>query len=349
MENKTSQIFKIRTIKIENSSSDIDISSVIDCIKYYELESITVKENVYYLNFFEYFVFYLAYNELINSDVLSSDLDISYVESEDIPMYRQHAYQAGASRSIYFSNITDDMDEKYFMNVCSVYGQIENMIINREKKHAQIRFFKFENALNFMENATQNGLKNKRYGFHRPKQHNKAFHTNRTLYLGNVHNEVTASDVLNHCMVGTVFSLKFLRDKKCAFLTFVNPHAAETFLYGCLLSPLVIKNNKIKVTHGNNSNIPMSMIVELYHGATRSIQIDGAGIENVFENLESTYRKNGNTIYNFTSIHAAVKAMNDLKSSRCDRNFSFVPDRCAIMDSTEALFMLHYDRFVKNN
>lgn len=349
MEDKINKILNMRTIRIENTPDTFNITSIIDLIKDCELESIVVENGVYYLNFFEYFVFYIAYNELIKEGSVGEDIAISYVESGAMPANKLLAHQAGASRSIYFSNIDDNMDKEYFESICMKHGEIENMKISKEKRHVQIRFYKFESAMSCMESLHKGNGKSRRYGFHRMKSHNKAFHCNRTLYLGNVQSEVTASGVLNHCRGGAIFSIKFLREKKCAFLTFINPHAAEAFLHNCSLNPLIVKKHRIKVTHGNNSNIPINMMLALYHGSTRSIQVKNIDDVLDMEQIESVYKENGAVVYNFLSLYAATKAMENLRSTYNEDQVMYVPDRCDIVNSTEVMLYMHYNEFIKKN
>ncbi|ELQ76671.1 RRM domain protein [Trachipleistophora hominis] len=349
MEDKINKIFNTRTIRIENVPDALSITSIVDLIKDCELESIVIENGVYYLNFFEYFVFYIAYNELTKEGVLNKDIHISYVESGPMPENKLLAHQAGASRSIYFSNIDDDMDKEYFEDICTKHGEIENMKISKEKRHVQVRFYKFESAMSCMESLHKGSGKNRRYGFHRMKSYNKAFHCNRTLYLGNIQAEITASSVLNHCKGGAIFSIKFLREKKCAFLTFINPHAAEAFLYNCSLNPITIKKHRIKVTHGNNSNIPINMMLALYHGSTRSIKVKNIDDVLDMDQLESVYKDNGAVIYNFLSLYAATKAMENLRSTYGEEQVMYVPDRCGIVNSTEMMMYMQYNEFIKKN
>lgn len=349
MRNEINKIFNIHTIKVENVPEDLNISNLLDLIKDCELESIVKETDVIYLNFFEYFVFYQAYTELTKGNTMYPELIISYIESASFSPGKLLSYQAGASRSIYFSNINDEMDKEYFENICKPFGDIESLLVSKEKNHAQIRFYQFESAMKCMESLHKNEGKNKRYGFHRMKSHNKTFHTNRTLYLGNIQSEILPSDIVELCKGGALFSVRFLREKKCAFVTFVNPHAAEAFLYNCSINPLMIKKQRIKVTHGSNSNIPTNMILALYSGVTRSIEVVDKNINLGLEQLESFTRENDSVVYNFVSLYSAIKAMEGLKDLYDANQVKYVPDQCGKLSSAEMMIHVLYNELSKNN
>lgn len=339
---------KVRTMKIENIPENISITTLIDSIKDCEIETIKKENNIYFLTFFEYFIFYTAYNELKEKIAdINKNIKISICYADILPNNKLLAFQAGASRSVYFHNIDDSLEETFFSNLASQFGEIENLKFNKEKKHVQIRFNEFDHCMAFMEHLCQaenrKNIENLKFGFHRAKSNNKIFHTNRTLYLGNIQTEILPEDIFKFVFFDAVYTLRFLRDRKCAFLTFINPHSAECFLEASNKQPVFIKKHRIKITHGNNSLIPLPAILSLYnHNASRSIEVDDIKSNCQFENLESRKVFPKSVKYSFYSMNAALHAMEMLRQSYKDNEIRYTKDDSAIISSAEYMVYMMY-------
>lgn len=335
---------KIRTIKLKNIPKNITITSIIDLIKDCELFSIKkISENIFHFTFFEYFIFYIAYMELKEKlKNLSKEINISFCESEDICSKKLQAYYSGASRSIYFHNLDKGFDEEYFKELAKPFGEVENIKISADKRHIQMRLYEFDSCVKLIQNLTEQDTTIK-FGFHRAKSNNKALHTNRTLYLGNIQADVQPSDILKYCFFGPVNSLRFLRERKCAFLTFLNPNSAEIFIHNANKSPIFINKNRLKVTYGNNSMIPLSTILAIYNSnASRILEVNDSSSNCQFESLEKRIITENKTQYSFFTITAAIQAMDLLKQSYKESELRYVNDESSILTSTEYMWYINY-------
>lgn len=338
-------INSIRTIKLENIPENISITSIIDLIKDCEIQKITKDGNAFHLTFFEYFIFYIAYFELKEklSTLGSNNIKISYEKSEEISPRKLLAFQAGASRSVYFNNIDDGFDELYFRELVQPFGEIENIKFHTEKRHAQIRFSNFESCVKFMEDLSTKDTQNVKFGFHRPKSLNKAFHGNRTLYLGNIQPDVQPENILQHVFCGEIYTLRFLRDRKCAFLTFLNPNSAEAFIEHANKKPIFVRKTRIKVTYGNNSLIPMPAVLSIYKSAaSRAIYVYDPQSNCQFENLETRKVFSDKVKYSFFSMNSALQAIEMLRQSYKESDIEYAPDDSALINSSDYISYLLY-------
>lgn len=340
------EISLIRTIKLENIPENVSITSIIDLIRECEIETIHRDKNILYLTFFEYFIFYTAYFELRNKiKTINEGIKISFAKNEEISERKLLAFQAGASRSVYFNNIDDECDEKYFFDLAEPFGEIENIRYSQERKHAQIRFLRFESCMEFMKDFLNKETKNIKFGFHRPKNTNKAFHNIRTLYLGNIQSEILPKHIFKHVFSGSIYTLRFLRERKCAFLTFINPNSAEFFLQYYNKYPIIIGKIRIKITYGNNSIIPLPAILSLYeNGASRAIYVFDLQCNCKFDNLEKRTVLEDKIKYSFFSMNAALQAVEILKQTYNEDQYAYSPDDSAVFTSSECFaYMLHLE------
>ncbi|KRH94667.1 RRM domain protein [Pseudoloma neurophilia] len=334
----------IRTIKLENIPSDASPTTFIDFIKDCEIENIRETENFIYLTFFEYSTFYLAYFELKNKiKLIDTRIKISFLESPELQRRKLLAFQAGASRSIYFNNIEDGYDETHFKELAEPFGKIEYIRFNKEKKHIQIRFYEFDRAVDFMKNLMARDTQEVKFGFHRAKTTNKAFHSSRTLYLGNIQPEIEAKHILKYCFSGNIYTLRILRERKCAFLTFVNPHAAETFIEYTNRHPIIIGRVRLKITYGNNSLIPMPAVLSIYdNNASRCIEVFST--ESIdFENCEKQIKFKDRIKYCFFSMNGALQAIESVKKMEKGLKVSYARDESAAISSSNTLAFLMYE------
>lgn len=83
----------------------------------------------------------------------------------------------------------------------------------------------------------------------------------RTVYLGGCNSpEITIEDICDLIHTGQLQSVRINRDRRCAFVTFISPAAAELFLGRALQFGLVIRNCIIKPAFAkeNNGNLSAS-------------------------------------------------------------------------------------------
>ena len=168
---------------------------------------------------------------------------------------------------------------------------------------------------------------------------------NRTVYLGNLHQESSVEEICNVVRGGLLQSIRFLKERHVCFITFIDPIAAAQFFAMCQLHGLTIHNRRIKVGWGKHSG-PLSNALSLAvsNGASRNIYI---GNLNDFEfynpqKLRTDFSKFGDieqinyleekncAFINFVNIANAIKAIDGIKSFPDYKNLkiNFGKDRC---------------------
>lgn len=173
----------------------------------------------------------------------------------------------------------------------------------------------------------------------------------RTIYLGNVPKDASPTEILNNVKTGAVESLKILPEKSCAFLSFVDPAAAQMFYQEFLTKKLFVQGAEIKVGWGKPSPLPSNIQLAVQNGATRNVylgQIDASVTE---ESLREDLSRFGQidqirvlsdkniAFVHFTSIASAVKCAATLpqESAWASRRVNYGKDRCAYVPKTNAL------------
>ncbi|KAI5970019.1 hypothetical protein CANMA_000922 [Candida margitis] len=168
---------------------------------------------------------------------------------------------------------------------------------------------------------------------------------NRTVYLGNLHQDSSVEEICNVVRGGLLQSIRFLKERHVCFITFIDPIAAAQFFAMCQLHGLTIHNRRIKVGWGKHSG-PLSNALSLAvsNGASRNIYI---GNLNNFEfynprKLREDFSKFGDieqinyleekncAFINFVNIANAIKAIDGIKSFPDYKNLkiNFGKDRC---------------------
>lgn len=168
---------------------------------------------------------------------------------------------------------------------------------------------------------------------------------NRTVYLGNLHQDSSVEEICNVVSGGLLQSIRFLKERHVCFITFIDPIAAAQFFAMCQLHGLTIHNRRIKVGWGKHSG-PLSNALSLAvsNGASRNIYI---GNLNNFEfynprKLREDFSKFGDieqinyleekncAFINFVNIANAIKAIDGIKLFPDYKNLkiNFGKDRC---------------------
>ncbi|GEQ72240.1 hypothetical protein JCM33374_g5927 [Metschnikowia sp. JCM 33374] len=168
---------------------------------------------------------------------------------------------------------------------------------------------------------------------------------NRTVYLGNLHQESSVEEICNVVRGGLLQSIRFLKERHVCFITFIDPIAAAQFFAMCQLHGLTIHNRRIKVGWGKHSG-PLSNALSLAvsNGASRNIYI---GNINDFEYFNAqklredfstfgeieqiNYLEAKNCAFiNFVNIANAIKAIDGIKSFKDYKTLkiNFGKDRC---------------------
>lgn len=168
---------------------------------------------------------------------------------------------------------------------------------------------------------------------------------NRTVYLGNLHQESSVEEICNVVRGGLLQSIRFLKERHVCFITFIDPIAAAQFFAMCQLHGLTIHNRRIKVGWGKHSG-PLSNALSLAvsNGASRNIYI--GNITNfeyyntqklrtdfsTFGDIEQiNFLEEKNCAFiNFVNIANAIKAIDGIKSFDDYKTLkiNFGKDRC---------------------
>ena len=97
---------------------------------------------------------------------------------------------------------------------------------------------------------------------------------NRTVYLGNLHPKSTAEDVCNVVRGGMLESIRMLKSKHAAFVTFIDHYAAADFIARSIDNTIVINNHYINVGWGKNSTeLDPAIRDAVQNGASRNMYI----------------------------------------------------------------------------
>lgn len=168
---------------------------------------------------------------------------------------------------------------------------------------------------------------------------------NRTVYLGNLHQESSVEEICNVVRGGLLQSIRFLKERHVCFITFIDPIAAAQFFAMCQLHGLTIHNRRIKVGWGKHSG-PLSNALSLAvsNGASRNIYIGNINDFEYFntEKLREDFSTFGEieqinyleakncAFINFVNIANAIKAIDGIKSFKDYKTLkiNFGKDRC---------------------
>lgn len=168
---------------------------------------------------------------------------------------------------------------------------------------------------------------------------------NRTVYLGNLHQDSSVEEICNVVRGGLLQSIRFLKERHVCFITFIDPIAAAQFFAMCQLHGLTIHNRRIKVGWGKHSG-PLSNALSLAvsNGASRNIYIGNIVDFDYYnpQKLREDFSKFGDieqinyleekncAFINFVNIANAIKAIDGIKSFEDYKSLkiNFGKDRC---------------------
>ncbi|CUM62629.1 uncharacterized protein PRCAT00000183001 [Priceomyces carsonii] len=168
---------------------------------------------------------------------------------------------------------------------------------------------------------------------------------NRTVYLGNLHQDSSVEEICNVVRGGLLQSIRYLKERHACFITFIDPIAAAQFFAMCQLHGLTIHNRRIKVGWGKHSG-PLSNALSLAvsNGASRNIYIGNISDFDFYNpaKLRDDFSKFGDieqinyleekncAFINFVNIANAIKAIDGIKSFNDYKNLkiNFGKDRC---------------------
>lgn len=132
---------------------------------------------------------------------------------------------------------------------------------------------------------------------------------NRTVYLGNLHQDSSVEEICNVVRGGLLQSIRFLKERHVCFITFIDPIAAAQFFAMCQLHGLTIHNRRIKVGWGKHSG-PLSNALSLAvsNGASRNIYVG---------NIDNFQYYNANKLREDFSTFGEIEQINHLEDKNC--------------------------------
>jgi len=107
----------------------------------------------------------------------------------------------------------------------------------------------------------------------------------RAIYLGNLAEEVSNREI---CKLGNKFGalelVRMNKEKKTAFINFIEASAAEAMFHAAQARPLVLHNAEVKVGWAKSARLRPEIQEAIQHGATRNLYVGGIS-ENVTEDM----------------------------------------------------------------
>ncbi|KAF1806675.1 hypothetical protein V8B55DRAFT_1321416 [Mucor lusitanicus] len=167
----------------------------------------------------------------------------------------------------------------------------------------------------------------------------------RSIYLGNFSPSMDPHDVLKHVHTGLVDSFRTMAEKSCAFLTFVEPAAAQMFYQEFLTKKLIVGETEIKIGWGKPTKMPPARKQQIQAGATRNVylgRLTEADTEETIQAAVSEYgpieqvkllREKNIAFVHFLNIAAATKCVTALAADEAWKNkkVNYGKDHCADM------------------
>lgn len=266
------------------------------------------------------------------------------------------AQRAGGTRNVMLSNLEDYMTADFLKEEVEKYGPIESFRYLKDRKTAYAEYFSFLSAINLVTNMKEDSLfQNVKTSFGRDKSGagDDSPGNSRTVYFGGLPPDVDPSDILRVVKGGRVFSMKLLRDKKCAFITFFDYVSAAAFLEYCNVFGVLVKGMQAKIGSGKVQPLPFTAPFLAWRNATRCIRVPLANSA-LRELLEQRLRKYGEVeslVYNReeSAVHVHYATVQDATSALADveRNPEYVvqpgeyiEDPCAKVDAHELILQL---------
>ncbi|CDK25890.1 unnamed protein product [Kuraishia capsulata CBS 1993] len=177
----------------------------------------------------------------------------------------------------------------------------------------------------------------------------------RTVYLGNIPEDLSPRQLLDHVRSGTVENVRIFSEKNCAFVSFLDDHSAMLFHSDAILKRLTIGDNDIRIGWGKPSPVaPVVMEAVSRYNATRNVYLGNLPAEffdseeakeellkdlEEFGTVESCkfLREKRIAFLHFTSILSAIRTVQNLplKDNFRDRKVSYGKDRCAFITKTQ--------------
>ncbi|KAG0285076.1 hypothetical protein BGZ96_010639 [Linnemannia gamsii] len=166
---------------------------------------------------------------------------------------------------------------------------------------------------------------------------------NRTVYLGNISPDTTCEDLCNAIRGGILNNIRYFPAKHIAFVSFVDPQAANNFFNQCNHQGVMVKSRRLKAGWGQNMHaLPLPVIQALQTGATRNVYLGSIDEGFTEERLRHDFAEFGEIemvnilqekncgFVNYTNIMSAVKAVDGIRRNPAYEKvkINFGKDRC---------------------
>jgi RNA recognition motif-containing protein len=183
----------------------------------------------------------------------------------------------------------------------------------------------------------------------------------RTVYIGNIPNDVHASAILDKVRCGTIEAYRSLPEKNCAFVAFLDAREAAIFhkeaTQAVAARRFTVNGQELKVSWGKPSPVPQHVVREVQeHNATRNVFVgDVDPTADTEDRIRARLEKYGAidnvrimpekriAFIHLCSISDAIKAVRELSHDRewQGRRINYGRDRCAPVGSAVSLAARH--------
>ncbi|KAH3666673.1 hypothetical protein WICMUC_005490 [Wickerhamomyces mucosus] len=173
----------------------------------------------------------------------------------------------------------------------------------------------------------------------------------RTVYLGNIPNDITPKEILDHVRSGVIENFRILPEKKCAFISFLDESNALLFHSDAILKRLSIKDKDIKIGWGRNGQISPIVLSNIQKdNASRNVYIGNLPKDITEDQLINDLKNygiidtvkilsnKGVAFVHFCSILNAINVVENLAIENefyDDKKIFYGKDRCAFITKTQ--------------
>lgn len=296
----------VRSLLFSGIPASAPTESLLAHIKGVDLESVERSRDggKVKIGFFSYFDLYKVYTRISSSPIAlgGSAVAASHVsEKEPLESRVKNTHSTGATRNVMLGNLEDYMSSDFIREEAERYGEVESLKHIKDRKVAYVEFFSFTPAVKFVSTVKNDALfQNVKVAFGRDKCSHEEDPDSpgtglnaRTLYLGNTPSDVSPAEILGLVKGGEIFSMKTLRDKKCAFVTFIDHLSAAVFLEYTNFFPMVVRGARLRVGWGKSSILPVHVPLLCFAGATRNLVIGSIDRSIPAERIEGDAEKYG--------------------------------------------------------
>ncbi|KAL9558668.1 hypothetical protein MBANPS3_000805, partial [Mucor bainieri] len=195
-----------------------------------------------------------------------------------------------------------------------------------------------------------------RHHHHQHQHHHPHHHPNaaeiRTVYLGNIPNDVSVSDIIDHVKSGPIQAIRPLPEKNGIFITFIDSYAASQFYHEAQRNRLTIHGHELKIGWGKPSVLSPHMQLTLQNGASRNVYLGQLDESVAEQELQEDLSRFGHiehikviperriAFVHYLCVSNAVKCVNTLptESRWQNQRINFGKDRCAARASHPAIY-----------